>query len=64
MPEVRFRCQCINDCWDYDMKRGMIYGGVAHIDEDGSTRFVVEMPIGSPLKCVQEWFANYFRIIE
>ena len=64
MLEVNFTCACTNDCWDFDMKRGMIYDGVVHIDEYGSTTFVVNIPGGSPLKCVQEWFANYFKIIK
>lgn len=64
MFEVEFRCVCTNDCWDFDMKQGMIYSGVVHIDEDGATTFVVALPNGGPLRCVQEWFANYFKIIE
>ena len=64
MLEVGFTCICTNDCWDFDMKRGMILGGVVHIDDDGSTTFVVDIPGGNPVKCVQEWFANYFKIIK
>lgn len=64
MLEVGFRCMCTTDCCDFDMKRGLIYDGVVHIDEDGATTFVVALPGGGPLKCVQEWFANYFIIIK
>lgn len=64
MLEVGFRCECINDCWDFDMKRGMIYGGTVTIDEYGDTTFAIDLPGGGPLKCVQEWFANYFKIIK
>ena len=64
MLEVRFNCICTRDCLDFDIKRGMIVGGIVHLDEDGSTTFVIELPNGGPLKCVQEWFANYFKIID
>ena len=64
MLEVSFRCVCTNDCHDFDMKEGMILGGTITIDEDGSSTFAIEFPDGSVMKCVQEWFANYFKIIE
>ena len=64
MPRVNFRCLCVNDCLDFDMKCSMIYSGVVHIDEYGDTTFIVELNDGEQVKCVQEWFVNYFRIIE
>lgn len=64
MLEVRFICQCTNECVALGITRGMTFGGTACIDEYGETTFVIDLPTGGPLKCVQEWFANYFKIIE
>lgn len=65
-PKVKFRfnCVCTNDCLDFDMKEGMIFGGTINIDEHGDTTFVIEFPDGSTATCVKEWFANYFKIID
>ena len=64
MPEVKFKCKCVNECVALGIDRGMTFGGTARIDECGNTTFAVELTCGGPLTVGQELFANYFRIIE
>ena len=64
MLELRFNCICIKEFPEFDMKRGMILAGLATIYADGTTTFIVEFTDGTSLKCVQEWFADHFKIIE
>lgn len=63
MYEMNFVCRCIKACWDFDTVEGNIYPGVAVFDKNGSVTFVIEVYTESPIKCVQEWFENYFELI-
>ena len=64
MLEVKFKCQCINECVTLGIDPGMTFSGTARIDESGDTTFAVDLPGGGPFTVGQELFANYFRIIK
>jgi hypothetical protein len=47
-----------------DIEEGKIYFVNIRLLETGETIFVVKFADGSELKCVQEWFENYFELMK
>ena len=64
MLKVGFTCKCVNEFVALGIERGMTFSGTACIDEYGETTFVIDLQTAGPFKCPQQWFTNYFRIIE
>lgn len=64
MPKVGFTCRCANECVALGIERGMTFSGTACIDEYGEITFIIDLQTAGPFKCHQQWFTNYFRIIE
>lgn len=58
------KCRCINTCEGMDIEEGKIYFVNIRLLETGETVFVVKFADGSELKCVQEWFENYFELMK
>ena len=56
-------CRCIKDCDDFGMTPGKLHLCSIEMDPDGATRFIISHPVGGPIKCLQEWFANYFELV-
>ena len=56
------KCKCVNTCKDMDIEAGKTYYVDVRLLKTGETVFVVKLEDGSKLKCVQDWFADYFEI--
>ena len=64
MLEVGFTCLCVNDFLEFGLKEGMTFDGLVTIDEYGETTFSIFVPGDCPIRCVQSWFVNHFKIIK
>jgi hypothetical protein len=42
----------------------MIFDATVELDKTGDTTFTVSKPDGGEIKCVREWFENYFEVVE
>ncbi len=63
MYEMNFVCKCIKSCWDFDVDAGEVYNGTAVFDKNGFVTFVIHIFDDSPIRCVQEWFEEYFELV-
>ena len=64
MYKTNIKCLCIRNYVYRDLKIGMIFDATVELDKTGDTTFTVSKPDGGEIKCVREWFENYFEVVE
>lgn len=60
--KMEVEVKCIKSLEDFDLKLGTVYLCDLLLDLNGATTFVIHQEDGSEIKCVQEWFGEFFEL--
>lgn len=64
MYKCYINCVSIADCPDFGLVRGLTFDGWFEMDKEGDPHFHINLPDGSEIKCIQEWFKEFFELVE
>ena len=53
-------CYCIRDCEFLGLEANTVHKCTIELDVHGTPFFIIQCQCGGPIKCVHEWFVNFF----